>query len=71
MEYTYNFYCSSTVRLSEAIKARFPTFVGTVTSDSKTPGTTIIRIDYGIWDSDKPILDEIVNRVCVPDASEH
>lgn len=69
MEYTYNFYCSSTVRLSEAIKGRFPTFVGTVTSDSKKSGITIIRVNYGIWDSDKPILDEIVKRVCVPDAN--
>jgi hypothetical protein len=68
MEYTYGFYCSSTVRLTEAIKARFPTFVGTVASDPKTPGTTIIRVDYGIGDSDKPILDEIVKRVCEPDA---
>jgi hypothetical protein len=66
MEHTYKFSCSSTVRLTEAIKRRFPTFVGSVTTDSKTPGTTI-RADYGISDSDKRTLDEIVERVCLPD----
>jgi len=60
MEYIYNFYCSNTMRLSEAIRDKFPAFLGIVTSEPKKTGTTIIRINYGIWDSDKPTLDEIV-----------
>jgi hypothetical protein len=60
MEYIYNFYCADTLKLIEAIKGRFPTFLGVVTSNPKKLGATIIRINYGIWDSDKPILDEIV-----------
>jgi hypothetical protein len=60
MEYTYNFYCSNTARLSEAIRDRFPAFLGIVTSNPKKLGITIIRVNYGIWDSDEPILDEIV-----------
>ena len=60
MEYIYSFYCSNTMRLSEAIRDKFPAFLGVVTSNSKRLGTTIIRINYGIWDSDKPTLDEIV-----------
>jgi hypothetical protein len=63
MEYIYEFYCGNTARLSEAIRDRFPAFLGIVTSSMKKPkklGTTIIRINFGIWDSDKPILDQIV-----------
>lgn len=60
MEYIYGFYCGNTARLSEAIRDRFPGFLGIVTSNPKKLGTTIIRINFGIWDSDKPILDEIV-----------
>ena len=65
MEYIYNFYCGNTVSLSEAIKDRFPRFLGIVTSNWKKRGITIIRINHGIWDSDKPTLDEIVKRVCM------
>jgi hypothetical protein len=46
--------------LSEAIRDRFPAFLGIVTSNSKKLGATIIRINYGIWESEKLILDEIV-----------
>jgi hypothetical protein len=63
MEYIYEFYCGNTARLSEAIRDRFPAFLGVVTSNMKKPKklrTTIIRINFGIWDSDKPILDQIV-----------
>jgi hypothetical protein len=59
MEYIYNF-CGNTMRLSEAIRDKFPAFLGVVTSHSKRLGSTIIRINYGIWESDKPTLDEIV-----------
>ena len=60
MEYIYKFYCADTLKLIEAIKGRFPTFLGVVTSNPEKLGTTIIRINYGIWDSDKRMLDEIV-----------
>ena len=60
--YTYSFSCK-TARLSTAICERFPNFVGTIAEDSETPSHTIIRIEYGISESDKPILDEIVKSV--------
>lgn len=60
--YTYNFSCK-TARLATAICNRFPNFVGTIAEDSETPSHTIIRIEYGISESDKPILDEIVKSV--------
>jgi hypothetical protein len=60
MEYVYNFYCSSTAALTEDIRGRFPSFLGIVTSDSKGPSRTIIRIHSGIWDSDRALLDQIV-----------
>ena len=66
MEYTYKCSCSNTLRLTEAIKARFPMFVGTVASDS---GTTRVRVEYGISDSDMRILDAIVGRFCLPNGS--
>ena len=60
--YTYSFSCK-TARLAAAIRERFPNFVGTIAEDSEIPRHTIIRIEYGISESDKPILDEIVKSV--------
>ena len=66
LTFTYDFSCR-TAALSTAIQEKFPKFVGSVTEDSQTPNRIIIRIDSGISEQDKPILDEIVRRVCVPD----
>ena len=63
LTFTYDFSCP-TAALTTAIQQRFPKFSGTVTETSETPNRIIIRIDSGIMETDKPILDEIVRKVC-------
>lgn|GEM_PF-1779138 len=56
--YFYGKTCN-TSKLSEAIKRRFPNFSGSVTAP---PNKTVIIVMAGLDDTDKPVLDEIVDR---------
>ena len=56
--YFYGKKCNTT-KLSEAITRRFPNFSGSVTAP---PNKTVIIVMAGLGDTDKPVLDEIVNR---------
>jgi hypothetical protein len=56
--YFYGKTCN-TSKLSEAIKRRFPNFSGNVTAP---PNKTVIVVVAGLGDTDKPVLDEIVER---------